>query len=112
MDYARLELLKLLAEHESIRVRVAEDYRDGEAIANADFLVTYTCDVIPDASQKEVLEAFLSSGGRWFALHGTNSVLEYVKGRGGTPPAAIRDSWKCSAASSSRIRRSSHIASR
>ena len=28
MDYARLELLKLLAEHEHMRVHVAEDYTD------------------------------------------------------------------------------------
>jgi uncharacterized protein len=86
MDYARLELLKLLAEHECIRMRVAEDYSDGEAIANADFLVTYTCDVMPDASQEGCLRTFLSSGGRWLALHGTNSVLKYVKGRGWHAP--------------------------
>jgi len=86
MDYARLELLKLLGEQDSIRVRVAEDYRDGEAIAKADFLVTYTCDVIPDASQEEFLEVFLAAGGRWLALHGTNSVLQYAKGRGWHAP--------------------------
>jgi uncharacterized protein len=89
MDYARLELLKLLAEHERVRVRVAEDYRDGEAIAAADFLVTYTCDVIPDDAQETALRAFLGAGGRWLALHGTNSVLRYLKGRGWqAPPAA------------------------
>jgi hypothetical protein len=86
MDYARLELLKLLGEHEHIRVRVAEDYRDGSAIAAANFLVTYTCDVIPDAAQQESLRAFLSAGGRWLALHGTNSVLRYLKGRGWDAP--------------------------
>jgi type 1 glutamine amidotransferase len=88
MDYARLELLKLLAEHERVRVRVAEDYRDGEAIAQADFLVTYTCDVIPDAAHEAFLNGFLSRGGRWLALHGTNSVLKYVKGRGWDAPRA------------------------
>lgn len=86
MDYARLELLKLLAEHERVRVRVAEDYSDGEAIVKADFLITYTCDVVPDASQEEFLTSFLSAGGRWLALHGTNSVLKYVKGRGWDAP--------------------------
>lgn len=86
MDYARLELLKLLGEHERIRVRVAEDYRDKSAIAAADFLVTYTCDVIPDASQLESLQGFLSTGRRWFALHGTNSVLKFLKGRGWDAP--------------------------
>lgn len=86
MDYARLELLKLLAEQERVRVRVAEDYRDGAGISNADFIVTYTCDVVPDASQEAALGAFLAAGGRWLALHGTNSVLSYHKGRGWHAP--------------------------
>ena len=75
MDYARLELLKLLGEQEHIRVRVAEDYRDCNAIAAADFLVTYTCDVIPKPAELAALQDFLSAGRRWLALHGTNSVL-------------------------------------
>lgn len=89
-DHARLELLKLLAEHEQVRIRVAENYGDGEAIAQADFLVTYTCDVMPDPGQEEFLGTFLSRGGRWLALHGTNSVLRFVKGRGweAPPPSA------------------------
>src|SRR5215475_4883016 len=82
MDFARLELLKLLHEHERIRVRVGEDYTDTDAIASAHFLVTYTCNVLPDASQEKALDAFLTKGGRWLALHGTNSILRYVKGRG------------------------------
>ena len=44
VDFARLELLKLLAEHPRVRTRVAEDYRDTDAIGAARFLVTYTCD--------------------------------------------------------------------
>jgi hypothetical protein len=86
MDYARLELLKLLGEHERIRVRVAEDYRDTGAIAAADFLVTYTCDVAPDPGQQQALRDFLSGGRRWLALHGTNSVLRFVKGQGWDAP--------------------------
>jgi hypothetical protein len=65
---------------------VAEDYRDKDAIAAADFLVTYTCDVIPDDGQQGALRDFLSGGRRWLALHGTNSVLEYLKGRGWDAP--------------------------
>jgi len=75
MDFARLELLKLLAEHESVRTRVAEDYRDTEAIARADLLVTYTCDVRPSEAEQQTLRDFVVGGKRWFALHGTNSVL-------------------------------------
>jgi type 1 glutamine amidotransferase len=79
MDYARLELLKLLAEHESIRVKVAADYADSAAIAAADFLLTYTCDVIPPREQQLALEQLLAAGKRWFALHGTNSILKWSK---------------------------------
>jgi type 1 glutamine amidotransferase len=75
MDFARLELLKLLAEHSDVRTRVAEDYRDVEAIAASDFLLTYTCDVRPSERQQQMLADFVSSGRRWFALHGTNSIL-------------------------------------
>lgn len=78
IDFARVELLKLFAEFEDVRVRVAEDYRDVDAIAEADFLVTYTCDVAPTPEQVAVLRAFLTSGKRWFALHGTNSIMEFT----------------------------------
>ena len=40
IDFARLELLKLLAEDERIRTRVYEDYSNLHAISNADFLIT------------------------------------------------------------------------
>jgi len=43
----RARAVEMLAEHERVRVRVAEDYSDGEAIVKADFLITYTCDVVP-----------------------------------------------------------------
>ena len=47
IDFARLELLKLLAEDDTVRVRVFEDYSNLDAIRNATFLITYTCDVTP-----------------------------------------------------------------
>jgi len=91
MDYARLELLKLLAEHERIRMRVGADYSDCAAIAAADFLVTYTCNVIPNAQELESLRGFLAAGRRWLALHGTNSVLTFLKGRGWDAPRDAPD---------------------
>jgi type 1 glutamine amidotransferase len=78
MDFARLELLKLLAEHERIRVRVASDYRETDVIGKADFLITYTCNVVPTLEQQEALAAYVESGKRWFALHGTNSILKFL----------------------------------
>lgn len=77
-DFARLEILKLLAEHERIRVGVGESYADLAAIGSADMLVTYTCDVLPDEEQQRALADFVASGRRWFALHGTNSILQWT----------------------------------
>ena len=78
IDFARLELLKLLAEDERVRVRVFEDYSNLDAIRNAAFLVTYTCDVIPSLEQQEALRAWVEGGGRWYALHGTSSILRFL----------------------------------
>jgi type 1 glutamine amidotransferase len=77
IDFARLEILKLLAEHSDIRTSVAADYADELNLAAAELLITYTCDLIPDADQTAALAAFLARGGRWLALHGTNSVLRF-----------------------------------
>ncbi len=86
IDFARLELLKLLGENERFRVRVFEDYSNLDAIRRADFLVTYTCEVIPDLEQQQVLREWLEQGGRWYALHGTNSILQFLEnGMVGTP---------------------------
>jgi type 1 glutamine amidotransferase len=77
-DFARLELLKLLHEDENVRVRVFEDYSCVDALATAKLLVTYTCDVAANAAQARALKTFLERGGRWFALHGTNAMLEFL----------------------------------
>ncbi|MGC6512490.1 MAG: ThuA domain-containing protein [Parvibaculales bacterium] len=78
IDFARLELLKLFGEDMRFRVRVFEDYENLDAIRNADCLVTYTCDVIPSLNAQEVLKDWLNKGGRWLALHGTNSILRML----------------------------------
>lgn len=79
IDFARLELLKLLAEDQRIRVRVQEDYSDLQALEQADFLVTYTCDVTPSLAQQEALRSYVQGGRRWLALHGTNSILRFME---------------------------------
>lgn len=78
IDFARLELLKLLAEHGEIRTSVSSDYADTVRISAADLLITYTCDLVPDAEQTRVLADWVERGGRWLALHGTNSVLRFA----------------------------------
>ena len=79
IDYARLELLKLLAEQPRLKVQVGADYSDIEAICAADFIITYTCDVMPTPEQTERLCEHMRSGGKWFALHGTNSILRFLE---------------------------------
>ncbi|WP_338068437.1 ThuA domain-containing protein [Aurantiacibacter odishensis] len=77
IDFARLELLKLLAEVPEIRTSVATNYSDKEAIENCDLLITYTCDLVPSDDEVETLSNWLRGGGRWLALHGTNSILRF-----------------------------------
>lgn len=90
-DYARLEILKALGAHERIRVHVAGDYRDLAALGGADFLITYTCDLRPDEAAQDGLAAFVERGGRWFALHGTNSIIEWTaEGKVATPRSLPR----------------------
>jgi type 1 glutamine amidotransferase len=82
IDFARLEILKLLAEDERVRVRVFENYDNIAAIEAADFLITYTCDVMPSVDAQEALKRYVESGKRWYALHGTNSILRFLSPEG------------------------------
>ena len=89
IDFARLELLKLLAEDERVRVQVAQDYHDLDAINAADYLLTYTCNLVPTEAEQKALKAYVAGGRRWFALHGTNSILKFLAdGRVDSPETA------------------------
>ena len=79
IDFARLEILKLMADQPRIRATVAMDYANIDRLAACDFLVTYTCDVMPNDVEVAALETFLARGGRWLALHGTNSILRFLE---------------------------------
>jgi type 1 glutamine amidotransferase len=79
IDYARLEILKLMADQPRIRATVAMDYANIDRLTDCEFLVTYTCDVIPSAAEVAALKTFLARGGRWLALHGTNSILRFLE---------------------------------
>lgn len=76
IDFARLELLKLLAEHEHIRVTVASDYENTDQVNNCNFMISYTCDVRPSENAQKFIRKWVEDGGRWMALHGTNSALD------------------------------------
>lgn len=78
IDFARLEILKLLAEFDRVRIRVFEDYENLDALAEADFLVSYTCNVVPSLAAQEGLRDWVERGGRWYALHGTNAIIRLM----------------------------------
>jgi type 1 glutamine amidotransferase len=78
IDYARLELLKLIAEQPRLKVQVGADYSAIDEICAADFILSYTCDVMPTAEQTGRLCEAVSAGTKWFALHGTNSILRFL----------------------------------
>ena len=108
IDHARLEMLKLLAEQPRIKVLVGADYSDIDAICASDFLITYTCDVVPDAAQTR------APGGlhaRWRkvvrpARHQFHPAISWRRTPtaipGWTAPRTTCPSWKYWAASSCR----------
>ena len=75
IDFARRELLGLLAEHDEFRVRVQPDYEDTSGITGSSILVSYTCDVRPSENAQREIRKWVEQGGRWVALHGTNAAL-------------------------------------
>ncbi|MGH8492025.1 MAG: hypothetical protein ACRERR_02795, partial [Moraxellaceae bacterium] len=89
-DFARRELLAHLGEDARVRTRVLDDWSRIDAWSAADFLVTYTCDLRPTAEQGDALARYVEDGGRWLALHGTNSILEFDGARVQCPRLAPR----------------------
>ena len=77
MDTPRIEILKLLAEHPRIRTTVACDFSGLERLEQCRFLITYTVDEVPTQEQAEYLQAWVEGGGKYLALHGTNSILAF-----------------------------------
>ncbi len=88
IDFARQEILKLLLEHPNIRTKVATDYSDIEAIKASDFLISYTCNLMPSEDEQKALVDYIKGGGKWFALHGTNSILEFTENGVDAPETA------------------------
>ena len=83
IDFARSELLKLLAEDERIRTRVFENYDNAHAaLSDAEIHVTFTSNVVASLETQQVLRTFVEQGGRWFALHGTNSFVRFLSPEG------------------------------
>ncbi len=79
IDFARLEILKLFADEPRIRATVAMDFSNIERLQACSLLVTYTCDVMPTEAEAIAIRTWLDAGGRWLALHGTNSILRFLE---------------------------------
>ncbi len=77
-DFVRLELLRLLATWPWLRTVTAPDFERAKKLGPGDYLVSYTCDVRPSLRAQNALRDFVTAGGRWFALHATNSWLAWT----------------------------------
>lgn len=85
-NYVRLELLKMINQDERAWITVDDGFSDTRAIAESDAIIAYTCNVSPTDPELDALEAFLSRGGRVFALHATNALLSFTDG----PPMTVQ----------------------
>jgi uncharacterized protein len=75
-DFARLRLAQALYDANGIHVDCFQDYEAAAALQAGDLLVTYTSQVPVSDAACEALQTFVESGGRWFALHASNSVRD------------------------------------
>lgn len=78
LDFVRLELLRMLASWPWLRTQSVADFERCTQLEPFDFLISYTCDVRPSAATELALEGFVAAGGRWLALHATNSWLAWT----------------------------------
>lgn len=92
IDFARRELLGLLAEHEQVRVTVTHNWDDIAALTASAFVVSYTCDVRPSVESQAAMRSWVEAGGRWVALHGTNTALDLPRPDGVEAPRCF-PSW-------------------
>src|SRR5258708_15598396 len=82
-DYARLRLLRLLAERD-IPASVANDFADVEKwLPVTRLLITYVAGPYPDATQSRAIHRWLESGGRLLGLHSTSCSRPPRAGRRG-----------------------------
>jgi type 1 glutamine amidotransferase len=75
-DFARRALLDALYAAGDIRTDVWNNYDAGAAIEAGDLLMSYTSQVPVADAQCASVRRFLERGGRWFAIHASNSVRD------------------------------------
>jgi type 1 glutamine amidotransferase len=77
-DFARIRLHEALYAAGNIRTDVWNDYNASDAIEGGDALVSYTSQVPVSDNGCAALSRFLENGGRWLAIHASNSVRDNV----------------------------------
>lgn len=82
IDFARLELLDLLDQHDAVRCTVHSDFSETDVLRTADAIVAYTCDVRPSDEEAAALTEAVRGGARLLALHATNSAIDPPSGEG------------------------------
>ena len=60
IDFARRELLALLAEHDQVRTTVSSDWEDLDRSLSSDFMISYTCDVRPSEKAQHEIRSWLA----------------------------------------------------
>jgi len=73
-DFARLRLGQALYDATGIRTDCFQDYEDSAAILGGNLIVSYTSQVPVSDKACHAIRRYLDRGGRWFALHASNSV--------------------------------------
>lgn len=79
-DRARLTLLQMMAKDDTIRATCAGDFDDVGRLEGYTGVALYTCDLMPSDAQAAQLDAFVTGGGRLFALHATNAPIVFTEG--------------------------------
>ncbi len=75
-DFARIRLAQALYDAGDIRTDAWNDYDASASIESGAMLVSYTSQVPVSDDGCKALRRFLERGGRWFAVHASNSVRE------------------------------------
>lgn len=75
-DFARIRLGQAIYDAGEIRTDAWNNYDAAEAIAGGDMIVSYTSQVPVEKEACDAIRQFLERGGRWFAIHASNSVKD------------------------------------
>jgi type 1 glutamine amidotransferase len=85
-DLPRQFILDHLAQGGAVRAQCTDQLEARHLAGDVSFVISYTCNTVPDLATQEALADFVSGGGRWFALHATNAIVRTTsEGRRSTP---------------------------